>query len=239
MLVIPAIDLIEGKCVRLYQGDYLRKLSYAAEPVEQALKFQSAGFDRIHVIDLEGAKTGKGQNRQAIRDVIRACRVPVQVGGGVRRTEDLEDLFGWGAGFLILGTSVLESPEYVTAWVDRWGGQRLIVSMDLRGGRLQTDGWLSESVRGVSEVVELIGGWGMAEVICTDVERDGTLAQPNYETYRQLAAQLPSSVNLIAAGGVSSPDHIRELERLGVGGVVVGRALYEGDYGWEEMLRAC
>jgi phosphoribosylformimino-5-aminoimidazole carboxamide ribotide isomerase len=239
MLVIPAIDLIDGHCVRLYQGDYLQKLDYAADPVEQALKFQSAGFRRIHVIDLEGAKTGTGQNRQAIRNVIEACRVPVQVGGGIRREEDLQELFGWGANYLILSTSVLETPECVTAWVDQWGGHRLIVSMDLRGGRLQTEGWLTESICSVSEVVALITKWGLSEVICTDIERDGTLEQPNYETYRQLVTLLPSSVKLIAAGGVSSPEHICELEKLGVKGVVVGRALYEGAYGWEEMLRAC
>jgi phosphoribosylformimino-5-aminoimidazole carboxamide ribotide isomerase len=238
MLVIPAIDLIQGSCVRLYQGDYLRKLEYAQDPVEQALKFQSVGFRRIHVIDLEGAKTGRGQNRQAIRHVIDSCSVPVQVGGGIRNTKDVEELLGWGAGFLILSTTALEDPEKVFEWVDRWGGHRFIVSMDLRGGRLQTGGWLTESVRSVTEVVQLILDWHLEEVICTDVERDGTLEQPNYGTYRELISLLPSSVSLIAAGGISSPEHVRLLGEIGVHGAVVGRALYEGTFTWEEMLCA-
>lgn len=238
MLVIPAIDLIQGSCVRLYKGDYRRKLEYAQDPVEQALKFQSAGFRRIHVIDLEGAKTGRGKNRKAIRRVINSCRVPVQVGGGIRTVKDVEELFGWGAGFLILSTTALEDPETFSEWVDRWGGNRFIVSLDLRGGRLQTGGWLAESVKGIEDAVQLIRDWRLEEVICTDVERDGTLEQPNYGTYRELVTLLPSSVSLVAAGGISSPEHVRLLGEIGVQGAVVGRALYEGAFSWEEMLSA-
>jgi phosphoribosylformimino-5-aminoimidazole carboxamide ribotide isomerase len=236
MIVIPAIDLIEGSVVRLYQGDYRQKLEYAEDPVEQALKFQAAGFKRIHVIDLEGAKTGRGQNRKAIQRVINSCRVPVQVGGGIRTEGDVEELFGWGADYLILSTTALEDPEKVARWAERWGGARFIVSMDLRSGRLQTEGWRAESVKGVSEVVQLIRDWRLEEVICTDVERDGTLEQPHYETYRELVAMLPESVSLIAAGGISSPEHVGRLEKIGVDGAVVGRALYEGTFSWEEML---
>jgi len=236
MIVIPAIDLIQGSVVRLFQGDYRQKREYGEDPVEQVLQFQLAGFERIHVIDLEGAKTGRGQNREVIQRVISSCRVPVQVGGGIRTEADVEELFGWGADFLILSTTALEDPEKVASWTERWGGRRFIVSMDLRAGRLQTEGWRSESVKGVTEVVELIKGWRMKEVICTDVERDGTLEQPNYETYRELLALLPDSVSLIAAGGISSPEHVRALEKIGVYGAVVGRALYEGNFGWEEML---
>jgi len=238
MEIIPAIDIKNGNCVRLYQGDYRQKLEYAEDPVEQALKFQSAGFRRIHVIDLEGAKTGRGQNREAIRRVINSCRVPVQVGGGIRTEEDVKELLDWGADFLILSTAALEDPERVASWAERWGGARFIVSMDLRAGRLQTEGWRSESVKNVSEVVQLIQDWRLEEVICTDVERDGTLEQPNYETYRYLSALLPDSVSLIAAGGISSPEHLRMLRKIGVRGAVVGRALYEGTFSWEEMLSA-
>ena len=238
MRVIPAIDLIQGRCVRLYQGDYQRRSEYDQDPVEQALRFQSAGFRRIHLIDLEGAKTGTGQNRNAIQRVISACSVPVQVGGGIRTTEDVEELLGWGAGFLILGTAALEDPEKVLDWTDRWGGNRFMVSLDLRNGRLQTEGWLSESLKSVSEVVKLVQHWGLKELICTDVERDGTLEQPNLGTYRDLLTIIPSSVSLIAAGGISSPEHIRSLEKVGVGGAVVGRALYEGTLSWKEFLSA-
>jgi len=238
MLVIPAIDLIDGRCVRLYQGDYRQKLEYEEDPVRQALKFQSAGFRRIHVIDLEGAKIGQGQNREAIRRLIDACSVPVQVGGGIRTAEDVDALLGWGADFLILSTVALEKPKRFSEWVDRWGGERFIVSLDLRKGRLQTGGWLTESFTEISEVIELIQECRLKEVICTDVERDGTLEQPNYATYRDLISRLPTSVSLIAAGGISSPEHVRLLGEIGVCGAVVGRALYEGSFTWEEMLHA-
>jgi phosphoribosylformimino-5-aminoimidazole carboxamide ribotide isomerase len=170
--------------------------------------------------------------------MIRSCGVPVQVGGGLRTEADVEELFGWGADFLILSTAALEDPEKVAGWAERWEGRRFIFSMDLRAGRLQTEGWRSESVKDVPEVVELIKAWRMKEVICTDVERDGTLEQPNYETYKELVALLPDSVSLIAAGGISSPEHIRRLDKIGVCGAVVGRALYEGNFSWEEMLSA-
>jgi phosphoribosylformimino-5-aminoimidazole carboxamide ribotide isomerase len=238
MLVIPAIDLIEGSVVRLYQGDYSRKLEYSQDPVEQALQFQTAGFQRIHVIDLEGAKTGKGENREAIRHVLEACQVPVQVGGGIRKEDDVAELFGWGAGFLILSTTALEEPERVARWAKEWEGGRFIVSMDLRNGRLQTEGWRTESGRKVTDVVQLVLDWRLKEVICTDVERDGTMEQPNYATYRELRRLLPDRVSLIAAGGISSPDQVRALKKIGVGGAVVGRALYEGKFSWEEMLSA-
>lgn len=238
MLVIPAIDLIQGSCVRLYQGDYSQKLEYSQDPVEQAVRFVSAGFERVHVIDLEGAKSGKGENRAAIRRIVASCEVPVQVGGGIRTTGDVEELLDWGVEFLILSTAALEDPEKVSGWIDRWGGSRFIFSMDLRGGRLQTDGWLGESIKSKDQVIRLVQDWNLDQVICTDVERDGTLEQPNYATYKELLKLLPPAVSLIAAGGISSPEHISCLAEIGVGGSVVGRALYEGSFTWEEMLGA-
>ncbi|UCF36481.1 MAG: 1-(5-phosphoribosyl)-5-[(5-phosphoribosylamino)methylideneamino]imidazole-4-carboxamide isomerase [Acidobacteriota bacterium] len=238
MLIIPAIDLMDGECVRLYKGDYQQRTTYAPDPVEQALRFEETGFRRIHVIDLDGARAGSGQNRQAIRRVIEACRVPVQVGGGIRGIRDVEELFEWGAQYLILGTIALERPGEVDQWVKRYGGEPFIVSLDLRKGRLQTEGWLEESNRSLEDAVSAIARWGMREVICTDVDRDGTLEQPNWTTYNHLLDLLSDEQSLIAAGGVSAPEHIQELKELGVDGAVVGRALYEGDFSWEELLGA-
>lgn len=239
MLIIPAIDLIGGDCVRLLKGAYEKQITYGRNPVEQALRFQSAGFKRLHVIDLEGARDGEGKNREAIRKLIKASRVPVQVGGGIRSAEDVEQLLSWGASRLILGTLALEGPDEVNSWVARWGSDPFTVSLDLRDGKLQTEGWLVESELGLEQVVERLVDWGIGEVICTDVEADGTLQQPNWTTYRQLLKLLPTGTFLIAAGGVSTPQHIRRLKELGLSGAIVGRALYEGEYTWEEMLRAC
>jgi phosphoribosylformimino-5-aminoimidazole carboxamide ribotide isomerase len=238
VLKIPAIDLIEGRCVRLFQGDYGRRTTYSTDPAEQARRFQAAGFPRVHVVDLEGARDGSGRNRLAIRRVVQGCRVPVQVGGGIRSDRDVDELLGLGAAYLILGTTALVEPDLVGRWIGRWSPERFIVSLDFRRGRLQTEGWTEEVDVDLDEVLERIRGWGVAEVISTDVERDGTLAQPNYETYRLLVRRLSPAVTVVAAGGVSRPEHIRLLGDVGVRGVIIGRALYEGDCSWEELLNA-
>jgi len=205
MLKIPAIDLIGGRCVRLVQGDYERKLDYAADPVGQALRFQAAGFQRIHVIDLEGAKDGEGRNREAIRRLVQASRVPVQVGGGIRTDDDVAELVDAGAAYLIVGTTAVRDPGRVDGWVARWGAERFIVSLDLRKGRIQVEGWTEESRLATEDVLKRIEAWGMKELISTDVERDGTLEQPNYETYRALVKRFEGRLGVIAAGGVGRP----------------------------------
>ncbi|MCH8819950.1 MAG: 1-(5-phosphoribosyl)-5-[(5-phosphoribosylamino)methylideneamino]imidazole-4-carboxamide isomerase [Acidobacteria bacterium] len=238
MIVIPAIDLIAGKCVRLYQGDFSRQTTYEKDPVEQGREFQAVGFSRLHMVDLEGAREGTGQNRPVIQEVVKSLEIPVQVGGGIRTRQDIAQLLGVGVNYLILGTSVLTSPEEVTRWVDEWGPESFIVSLDLKGEKLCSEGWVEQSDVDLSEVCERIVRWGIPQVICTDVESDGTLAHPNYPTYEDLGDRLPSSIQLIAAGGISQPEHIARLKEIGVGGAIVGRALYEGDVAWEELIHA-
>ncbi len=238
MLVVPAIDLIDGKCVRLYQGDYGNQTTYSEDPVGQALKFQAVRFARLHIVDLQGARAGSGQNRQAIKRIIETVRMPVQIGGGIRTAEDVEELLGWGARYLILGTVALKDAARVSDWIGRWGADKFIISLDLRKGRLQGEGWIEQSAITLNQMMERIAGWGIDQVICTDVERDGTLEQPGYETYRTLLASLPKTVTLLAAGGICSVAHIAKLKEIGVGGVVVGRALYENQIPMEELASA-
>ncbi len=239
MLIIPAIDLIGGKCVRLLKGDYGAQTTYGEDPVGQALKFEAAGFRRLHIVDLEGAKDGSGRNREAIRKIVQAVKIPVQVGGGVRTSEDVEQLLSWGVRYLILGTVALKQPRAVSEWVQRRGVEPFIVSLDVRGGRLQSEGWLEESRVSLDEMAGRLSGWGVSQVICTDIERDGTLDRPNYETYSKLRALLQDTTTLIAAGGVCSVDQISELKRRGVAAAIVGKAIYEGQISLEELARAC
>ena len=238
MLVISAIDLIAGRCVRLYQGDYSKTMSYEKDPVDQARHYQMAGFSRVHVIDLEGARLGSGENRAVIRKVVDATDVPVQVGGGIRTSEDVSELLGWGVNYLILGTVALENPEIVAEWIDQWGAASFIVSLDFKGNQLRSRGWVKSSRVVLDEIVSRIEGWGINQVVCTDVERDGTLEEPGYETHRNLRGLLPHGIKLIAAGGISSPEHIAKLQATGLQGVVIGRALYEGNIAWEDFLHA-
>lgn len=236
MIVIPAIDLVGGKCVRLYQGDYEKQTTYAEDPVDQALRFQAAGFRRLHVVDLEGARHGCGRNRKAIRDIVGAVRIPVQVGGGIRKASDVKELLASGARYLILGTVALTEPLRVTEWVTRWGSAPFLVSLDLKGGRLRVQGWTEESPLSLEEVIARCAGWGIGTVICTDVERDGTLEQPNYPTYQALLEKLPQGMLLMAAGGISRLEHLAALHHAGVAGAVVGKALYEADIPWERLV---
>jgi len=238
MIVIPAIDLISGQCVRLYQGDFGQQMTYQNDPVEQAREFQAAGFARLHVVDLEGARFGSGQNRQVIRLLVEAVDLPIQMGGGLRTEEDLSELLSIGVQYLILGTAALTDPQRVTRWVERWGPTPFMISLDLKGKGLRSQGWVEPSGVELREALDRIAGWGIVQVICTDVESDGTLRQPNYALYRELRAQLPDEVTLFAAGGISCPEHISKLEEIGVDGVVVGRALYEGGMAWERFIDA-
>jgi len=238
MLKIAAIDLIQGNCVRLTQGDYSRRTTYTADPAEMAVRFEEAGFDRIHVVDLEGAREGVGRNRSALRSIVSAVSLPVQTGGGIRTAGDVEELLDNGVFRVILGTVTLQDPAVVTEWVRRWGPNRFIVSLDLRQGRLQARGWTEASRLSLPDMVARVRDWGIDEIISTDVERDGTLEEPNFDTYRSLIETFGHSLRIIAAGGVCRPEQIMELGRMGVAGVIIGRGLYEGEFGWEEFLRA-
>lgn len=238
MLVIPAIDLVDGRCVRLVRGEFHRQTVYSGDPVDQALKFQGAGLSRIHVVDLEGARFGEGRNRNSIRGILSRVQVTVQIGGGIREESDVSQLLDWGAGHLILGTSVLETPEKVERWISKWGPSPFIVSLDLRRGRLQAQGWERESRLALESVLERILDWGITQIICTDVEQDGMLKRPGYAACREIMGLLPAHVLLVAAGGVSKPEHLFRLGDMGVGGAIIGRAFYEGKISLEEMGRA-
>ena len=238
MLVIPAIDLVDGKCVRLFRGRFDQKTVYSQDPAEQALEFQESGLSRIHVVDLEGARFGKGRNRHSIQQILSRVRIPVQIGGGIRQEEDVDQLLNWGAQYLILGTAVLEAPEMVENWISKWGTSPFIISLDLRRGRLQVQGWERNSVLELETVLSRILEWGIEQIICTDVEQDGTLKQPNYDTYQKVLKFLTPKVLFLAAGGVSRPEHIFQLREIGVGGAIVGKALYEGMISLEELVDA-
>ena len=238
MLVIPAVDLIAGRCVRLYQGDYNRTTAYEKDPVKQVVSFQKVGFPRLHVVDLEGARLGSGKNRAVIQEMAQLAEVPVQVGGGIRTPQDITELLEWGIRYLILGTVVLERPDLVTKWVNFWGPDSFIVSLDLKKKQLQSRGWLKTSTVTLDEIIKRLADWGIRQVICTDVERDGTLGEPSFEIYEDLKGQLATGTTLIAAGGISSPEHIARLKEMEVDGAIVGRALYESKIAWEDFVDA-
>jgi phosphoribosylformimino-5-aminoimidazole carboxamide ribotide isomerase len=238
MDVIPAIDLLDGQCVRLHQGDYDQVTHFSADPVEQALEWQRQGARRLHLVDLDGARSGEPVNDAVIRRIVSSLSIPVQLGGGVRSAERADDLLSFGLDRVILGTVALEQPELVRALAARHPG-RIVVGIDARDGRVATRGWIEESPVLATELAARFAGSGIAAIISTDIATDGTLAGPNLEALRQMA--LASPVPVIASGGVGSLTDLLSLLALaphGVEGVIVGRALYDGSVDLGEALAA-
>jgi phosphoribosylformimino-5-aminoimidazole carboxamide ribotide isomerase len=238
MEVIPAIDLLAGRCVRLYQGDYAQSQVFDDNPVNVARQWADQGATRLHLVDLDGAKAGQPMNRDAIAAIVRAVDVPVQVGGGVREPESVTRLLDLGVQRVILGTVAVEQPDLVGELCDRFPGQ-IVVGIDARNGKVATRGWLETSEVLATDLAQQMATIGVAAIIYTDIHRDGTLQGPNLEALRDLAT--PLSVPVIASGGVSSLTdlfNLLALESIGVTSVIVGRALYTEAISLPEAIRA-
>ncbi|MBM5825440.1 MAG: 1-(5-phosphoribosyl)-5-[(5-phosphoribosylamino)methylideneamino]imidazole-4-carboxamide isomerase [Cyanobacteria bacterium M_surface_10_m2_119] len=238
MQVIPAIDLLEGQCVRLHQGDYDQVTRFSDDPVAQALSWQQQGAERLHLVDLDGARTGQPVNDAAIRAITAALSIPVQLGGGVRTAERAEELLACGLDRVILGTVALEQPELVEELAARHP-QRIVVGIDAKNGKVATRGWIEESSTEAGDLARRFSASPLAALICTDIATDGTLAGPNLSFLRTMAEA--SAVPVIASGGIGTLEHLLSLlplEAQGVSGVIVGRALYDGRVDLAEALAA-
>ena len=235
--IIPAIDLRGGQAVRLKQGDFAREEKVADDPVAVAREFAAQGAKRIHVVDLDGAKTGTPQNTETISAIIRASGLPVQVGGGVRSVESAERLFEIGANRLIVGTSAARNPELIATMLERFG-ERLIVGADALNGMIAVHGWQETTGETAADFGRRMVSLGARRLLFTDVGRDGLLQGVNVEATRDLA--LAVGVPVIASGGVSGPDDISRLAAVqqdGVESVIIGKALYAGRLTLADALR--
>jgi phosphoribosylformimino-5-aminoimidazole carboxamide ribotide isomerase len=238
MEVIPAIDLLEGRCVRLYQGDYDQSEVFDDNPVAVARQWEEQGATRLHLVDLDGAKSGQPENWQAIDAIVRAVSVPVEVGGGLRDRDRVTALFDLGVRYAILGTAAIENPDLVGELSRDFPGQ-IIVGIDARDGKVATRGWLETSEIEAIDLAQRMEHQGAAAVIYTDIKRDGTLQGPNIAALRAMAQAV--SMPVIASGGVGALKDLLKLlslEAHGVAGVIVGRALYTGDVSLKEAIRA-
>lgn len=238
MEVIPAIDLLNGQCVRLYQGDYQQSQVFNDNPVEVARQWADQGATRLHVVDLDGAKQGKTTNWAAIEAIVAAIAIPVQVGGGLRDRHSVKALLDRGVNRAILGTVAVENPALVADLCLEFP-QQIVVGIDARDGKVATRGWLENSSLLATELAQQMEQAGAAAIIYTDIHRDGTLQGVNREALRELAAQI--EIPVIASGGVGSLSDLLgllALEPLGVTGVIVGRAIYTGDLDLAEAIRA-
>ena len=238
MEILPAIDLLDGACVRLHQGDYDQVTRFSEDPVAQALSWQSQGATRLHLVDLDGAKWGEPINDAAVRAITAALDIPVQLGGGVRSLERAEELIACGLDRVILGTVAIEQPQLVQELAQRHPG-RIVVGIDANDGRVATRGWIEQSDVLATDLAKQFSAAGIAAIITTDIATDGTLAGPNLEALRTMAQS--SAVPVIASGGIGCMADLLSLlplEPLGVTGVIVGRALYDGRVDLAEAIAA-
>lgn len=233
MEIIPAIDLRAGKCVRLYQGDYSQETVFSEDPLSVARHWQELGAPRLHIVDLDGAAEGEICHASLIAEMARRAKIPLQLGGGLRRLEAVEEVLGLGVERAILGTAAIEDHALVQEACRRFG-QRIVVSIDAREGYVATHGWRQRTTVSAGELVGMMADLGVKRFIYTDIARDGTLSEPNFAEIGELVAK--THLPIIASGGISSLEHIKKLAQLGVEGVIVGRALYTGDVDLKEAL---
>ena len=237
MDIIPAVDVKDGKCVRLYQGDYDRETIFSTDPVSVAVGWQEMGAERIHVVDLDGASSGSQLNFQVIERMISCLTIPVQVGGGIRTESNVLTMMDIGVNRVVLGTIAVENKELVRSIVDRFGTESIIVGIDVRDDLVSIKGWKESTVVTSFDLMKDMYSIGVRRFVYTDISRDGTLMEPNFQSIKQIVNR--SDANIIASGGVSSLGHIEQLAGLGVEGVIIGKALYTGDINLHEAISIC
>lgn len=240
MEIIPAIDIRGGRCVRLDQGDYDRETVFDDDPAAVAIRWQSLGAERLHVVDLDGAREGVPRNEDAITRILTSARVPVQVSGGIRDVAMVDDLVGLGADRVVMGTAAIKDQTTVLNAVALFR-EHIVVSVDARDGLVRTEGWTEGSEVTAFDLVRDLSEIGVQRIVYTDISADGMLSGPNFDSIAgmlEFVSGLPSPPAVIAAGGVSSVEHLRQLALMGVEGAIVGKALYTGALDLREALEA-
>ncbi len=232
--LIPAIDIISGKCVRLSQGDYNLSKEYSSNPLEIAKSFETAGVRRLHLVDLDGAKASHVVNMEVLRSISSNTGLTIDFGGGIKSESDLESVFSNGAQMVTIGSLAVTSPSILSSWISEYGADKFIIGADLKNGKLSINGWQEESDSDLTSFLDYYTDLGISKVLCTDISRDGMLCGPSIELYRSILENYPE-LELIASGGVSSMDDIKELDMAGIPSVVFGKAFYEGRISLDDL----
>ena len=224
--LIPAIDIIGGQCVRLTKGDYDQKTVYG-EPLDMALEFERIGFKRLHVVDLDGAKSKHIVNENVLKAITTATSLTVDFGGGIKTDEDIEKAFAAGTAMVTVGSVAVTNPDLFMGWLEKFGAERMILGADVRHGKISINGWKEDSGEDLLPFLQKYVDAGVRNVLCTEISKDGTLAGPAVELYKDIMDAYPQ-LHLIASGGVSSKEDIEGLDAAGIPAVVFGKAIYEG-----------
>ncbi len=234
--LIPAIDIINGQCVRLTKGDYKQKKVYHDDPVAVAKDFESLGFRRLHIVDLDGAKSKHIVNDAVLRGITSATSLTVDFGGGIKTEEDIEKAFEAGAAMVTIGSVAVTDPDLFIGWLKKYGHEKLILGADVRNGMISINGWKEDSSEPLLPFLRKYIDAGVVNVLCTEISKDGTLQGPAVALYKEVMANYPQ-LHLIASGGVSRQEDIEELEREGIPAVVFGKAIYEGRIDLKSLIK--
>lgn len=232
--IIPAIDIIDGKCVRLTQGDYNQKKVYNEDPVEVAKEMEANGVKRLHTVDLDGARSQHVINHKTIERIADHTSLIIDFGGGIKSNEDIDTAFAAGASMVTIGSIAVKNPELFLSWVDKYGPDRIILGADVKNGLISINGWKEEGEEKLLPFIHKYNDKGINNVLCTDISKDGMLQGPAINLYKDIMEEFPQ-LNLIASGGVSSIKDIRALDEAGIPSVVFGKAIYEGKIKLEEL----
>ena len=232
--LVPAIDIIDGQCVRLTKGDYAQKTVYSASPAAVAKEFETLGFKRLHVVDLDGARSKHIVNDAVLKAITTETSLIVDFGGGIKTDEDIEKAFASGAAMVTVGSIAVTRPDLFIGWLSRYGAERMILGADVRHGKISINGWKEDSTEDLLPFLSRYIDAGVRNVLCTEISKDGTLAGPALQLYRTVIDAYPG-LHLIASGGVSSIDDIRALDEAGIPSVVFGKAIYEGRINLKEL----
>ena len=232
--LIPAIDIIDGKCVRLTKGDYNQKTVYG-EPLDMALEFERLGFRRLHVVDLDGAKSKHIVNEAVLKTITSETSLTVDFGGGIKTDEDIEKAFVAGAAMVTVGSVAVTNPDLFMGWLEKYGAERMILGADVRHGKISINGWKEDSSEFLLPFLKKYVDAGVCNVLCTEISKDGTLAGPAIDFYERVMEAYPE-LHLIASGGVSSKEDIEILDAAGIPAVVFGKAIYEGRINLRELI---
>ncbi len=232
--LIPAIDIINGQCVRLTKGDYNQKTVYRDSPAEVAKEFEALGYKRLHVVDLDGAKSKHIVNDAVLREITTQTSLIVDFGGGIKTDEDIEKAFAAGASMVTVGSIAVTDPKLFLGWIEKYGAERMILGADVRHGKISINGWKEDSSEDLLPFLKKYIDAGVRNVLCTEISKDGTLAGPAIDLYQQVMETYPQ-LHLIASGGVSSKEDIIALNTAGIPAVVFGKAIYEGKINLKEL----
>lgn len=227
MTIIPAIDIIDGKCVRLTKGDFTKQKVYNDNPVEVAKQFADAGIERLHIVDLDGAKAGKIVNLKMLEKISTATDLTIDFGGGVKSMIDVGNVFDAGAAMVTIGSLAVKHPELLEEWLMEFGADKFLIGADVLDEKIQISGWLVDGGINVFDFMANMLGLGAHNIFCTDISKDGVMQGPSVDLYKKIIEQHPE-INLIASGGVSSIDDVLQLSEIGCKGVIIGKAIYEG-----------